>query len=168
MTLLPFQPLELIFSTKLPINERLLFRIKAIFEIFQSKLEYLTLARPWCIQDPNDPNTLDPEVKKLLIPLRQLASDQVENMAMLMRLIREYSTSFIELVNASPLPDAGEAIPEALVSVIDCARRAVGHWTLAKGEMVRFSREVMPTAQKISTVLDNSEQIRSIEPSKRC
>jgi hypothetical protein len=138
-----------------------------IFEIFQSKLEYLTLALG-ALQDPDDPNTLDPEVKGLLIPLRQLAAKQVSGMAWLMRLIRDYSTSFIQLVNASPLSDAGEGIPDALVSMINHAKRAISYWTHAKGEMDRFSGEVKSTAQKISAVLENSEQIRSIEPLNRC
>jgi methyl-accepting chemotaxis protein len=85
-------------------------------------------------------------------------------MATLMGLIREYSTSLIQLVNASPLTDAGAGIPDALKSVIDNANTISGLLAQAKGEMDRFSREVGSTAKNISDILDNGEQIRSIEP----
>jgi ABC-type transporter Mla subunit MlaD len=147
----------LIFSTKLPVDEQPLFRTTEIFEIFRSRLEHLTLALG-ALQDPNDPNTLKPEVKELLVPLRQLAAEQVSDMATLMRLIREYSTSLIQLVNASPLTDAGEGISDALKSVIDNANTTSGLLAQAKREMDRFSLEVKSSAKQISTVLDNGEQ----------
>jgi hypothetical protein len=116
-----------------------------IFKIFHNKLDYLTLALA-ALQDPNDPNKLAPEIKDLLVPLHKLAAHQVSNMGLLMHLIRDFSELFIQLVNASPVTDAGEGIPEVVGNVTFIAINCAGHWESARGEMDRFSSEVVSTA----------------------
>jgi hypothetical protein len=130
------------------------------------KYDYLTIALAG-LQDPNGPDTLDPKVKDLLDPLRRLTSDRVTSMIMLMRCIREFSRSFIVLVNAAPVTDAGKDIT-VVNNLIRDANGALGHWKAAKEQWDQLSHEVVSTTEKISAVVGNGERIRLIELLNRC